>query len=395
MFNKLKLYINNPANSRLFLWAALAGIALRLIISLKGNNWDLGSYEIVSSLVLKGKNVYAHTERYNYGPIWCYILALLRLPGFGFPFFLSLFLSLVDVSIAYLFYRRGNFTASLFFIFSPASIIISGFHRQFDNLAILLVFSAVFYAERKLSKSGGENLSVNETLVFSVILGISIITKHIFAFFPLWQFFRIKGTRQKLIVLFIPAAMFLISFLPFLPEGFEGIKQNVFLYSSKDNAPLYYAFFNRLADLVLPQLHLSARQLPKLLFFAAIIISGYLLRKRSLFEGFAFYTICIVLFSSAVACQYLVIPVLFTAVYPNFFSILYNITVFVYFTISFEELDLGQYVTSGFWLKIIEEINFKNSYILFALILLYDFIYVLFGKKIKELFSTNKKISGV
>jgi len=275
------------------------------------------------------------------------------------------------------------------------SIIISGFHRQFDNLAILLVFSAVFYAERKLSKSGVENLSINETLVFSVILGISIITKHIFAFFPLWQFFRIKGTRQKLIVLIVPAAMFLISFLPFLPEGFEGIKQNVFLYSSKDNAPLYYAFFNRLADLVLPPLHLSARQLPKLLFFAAIIISGYLFRKRSLFEGFVFYTICIVLFSSAVACQYLVIPVLFTAVYPNFFSILYNITVFIYFTISFEELDLGQYVTSGFWLKIIEEINFKNSYILFALILLYDFIYVLFGKKIKELFSTNKKISGV
>ena len=117
---------------------------------------------------------------------------------------------------------------------------------------------------------------------------------------------------------------------------------------------------------------------------------GYFFRKKTLFDGFIFYVICVVLFSSAVACQYLAIPVLFTAVYPNFFSILYNVIIFLYFTVSYEELDLGLYST-GTTQKIIEEINFKNSYVLFALILFYNLIYVVYGRKIKEIFNMTKR----
>jgi len=390
MIEKINLYFTEEKHKNVFVLFALLALILRLLISFKGNNWDLGSWEIVSALTLKGQNIYANTERYNYGPIWCYILAALRSIGFGFAFFISLFLSIIDLLIAFILYKRKNYATALLFLFSPIAIIISGFHRQFDNMAVLFILCAVYYAETRDANKRDDNLSIKESIIFSAIISLSLITKHIFIFFPIWQFFRINGWKQKLIVLTLPVALFFVSFLPYLPAGFEGIMKNVFLYSSKDNAPLYYAFFNRIADMIFTPLNISTKYLPKILFFGMMILCGYFFRKKNLFDNFVFYLICIVLFSSAVACQYLVIPVLFTAVYPNFFSILYNVIVFLYFTVSYEELDLGMYST-GTVQKIIEEINFKNSYVLFALILFYNLIYVVYGKKIKEILISTKK----
>lgn len=392
IIERIDSYFSTGKKNHFFFLLALLAVSLRLLISLKGANWDMGSYLIVSDIVLKGENIYQSTDRYNYGPLWGYILAALKAIGFGFRYFLSLFLSFVDLGIAFLLFKRNNFSAAVLFLFSPIAIIISGFHSQFDNLAILITFFAVFYADKKnkFNCAEKEYLTITDTLIFSGILSLSLITKHIFIFFPIWQFFRIREWKQRLIVLALPAVLFLISFLPYLPEGFEGIKNNVFLYSSKDNAPLYYAFFNRIADMIFTPLHISTKYLPKILFFGMMILCGYLFRKKSLFDNFIFYLMCVVLFSSAVACQYLAIPVLFTAVYPNFFSILYNVVVFLYFTISYEELDLGMNST-GTVQKIIEEINFKNSYVLFALILFYNLIYVVYGKKIKEIITGSRK----
>lgn len=384
MIQKINDYFNTGKKNHVFALLALFALLLRMLISLKGFNWDMGSWEIVSDVTLKGQNIYASTERYNYGPVWCYILAGLKALGFGFRYFISFFLSIVDLLIAYLLFSRQRYSVAILFLFSPVAIIITGFHNQFDNLAILLILAGVYYAEKKTKNGVGQGLTINETLVFSLFIGLSLITKHIFIFYPIWLFFRTKELKQRLILLTVPAALFIVSFIPYLPAGFKPIMQNVFLYSSKNNAPLYYAFFNRIADMIFTPLHISTDLLPKFLFFAVMILCGFFFRKKSLFDNFLFYLISIVLFSSAVACQYLAIPVLFTAVYPNFFSILYNFVVFLYFTISFEELDLGIDLT-GFARQIVEEINFKNTYILVALILFYNLIYVVYGKKIKQI----------
>ena len=224
MIDKINSYFSEEKNKIVFLLLAFLAVVLRLLISLKGNNWDLGSWEIVSAITLKGQNIYANTERYNYGPIWCYILAALRSIGFGFAFFISLFISSIDVIIALLLYKRKNYSAALLFLFSPISIIISGFHRQFDNMAVMFILLAVCFAESKFNsrENKDEYLSINETIIFSAIIGLSLITKHIFIFFPIWQFFRIKEWKQRLIALMLPAAIFILSFAPFLPGGFEG-----------------------------------------------------------------------------------------------------------------------------------------------------------------------------
>src|SRR4051812_15665336 len=66
------------ARSRLFIGLVLVGVAIRLILSQLGHNWDMECWIIDADLARSGATVYAHTDRYNYGPLWFNILRALR-----------------------------------------------------------------------------------------------------------------------------------------------------------------------------------------------------------------------------------------------------------------------------------------------------------------------------
>ncbi|CAM8376021.1 hypothetical protein MCEMHM7_00896 [Candidatus Methylopumilus planktonicus] len=53
---------------------AAFGLGIRLFCASRGYNWDVDSYRVVADIVARGGNVYQETGRYNYGPIWFYIL---------------------------------------------------------------------------------------------------------------------------------------------------------------------------------------------------------------------------------------------------------------------------------------------------------------------------------
>ena len=71
---------------RAWLWGTMAvAVLARVGLSQVGLNFDFESYEIVADIVRQGKTVYAETGRYNYGPLWFYVLAGLKaLSGEGF-----------------------------------------------------------------------------------------------------------------------------------------------------------------------------------------------------------------------------------------------------------------------------------------------------------------------
>src|SRR5438067_1863227 len=62
----------------LFAAAFVAGVAARLMLPRLGFNFDAVSYRIVGDIVTSGGNVYAETQRYNYGPVWFLILGALH-----------------------------------------------------------------------------------------------------------------------------------------------------------------------------------------------------------------------------------------------------------------------------------------------------------------------------
>ncbi len=43
-------------------------------VSSLGHTYDFDSYRLVANAITYGKNVYAWTPRYNYGPVWFNLL---------------------------------------------------------------------------------------------------------------------------------------------------------------------------------------------------------------------------------------------------------------------------------------------------------------------------------
>lgn len=291
------------------------GVVARFAIMLRGHNFDMDSWRIVADITNHHGNVYAETYRYNYGPIWFGMLHILdRLaqlfpsPYHAFRALIVAVLTLADLGIWALLKRRFGVVAAFLFFLNPIAIIITGYHNQFDTLAIVVAMTAVLlYGET------GQPMTRRKWWAL-LLLGLSLATKHIFFFFPIWLALREKGWRSKLIALAVPVAVFVMSFLPFAAQGYHGIVANVLGYASFNNAPFWYAWVPQDVQLVL-----SA----KLFFFGALLIGGLALRKKPLVESLLFYLIILTAFSPAIANQYLAIVCAAIAVYPNIFFAAY------------------------------------------------------------------------
>ncbi|WP_428355678.1 hypothetical protein [Methyloprofundus sp.] len=174
----------------------IVGTFFRLAVAQKGYNFDIASYRIVADIMADGGNVYAETQRYNYGPIWFYILSFLDYlpfpvadPLLSLRWKVSCFLSLCDITIVILLYRwYGLKVASLFFL-NPIAIIITGYHSNFDNLAILVALISV-----KTLDNNTQNFNYTSITALG-LLGLSLSIKHVLFLFPLWLAF--KNTRWR------------------------------------------------------------------------------------------------------------------------------------------------------------------------------------------------------
>lgn len=311
--------IRTRFNSNLLLLGVVfIGVGLRLLVSSLGHNYDLDSFRIVAEIVGRGGNVYAETARYNYGPVWFGILGAFDwgagLSGGNreamFRVVLVCFLTLVDLGIAWALLReKGRLVACLFFL-NPISILITGYHNQFDNLALLLGFGAVMVMQDRF-----EERVDRRKLLGLGLLGLSLMTKHILFAFPLWLAVKQKGWEQKALVLAVPVVIFGLGFLPFWGEGQSGIIENVFLYDSRHNQIFYRLF---IPVLIRPILSSS------ILWLAMLVVFAFLYRRKRVFENLLFYTCVLTAFSPAIANQYLVIPLPFLSVFPNLISLAYT-----------------------------------------------------------------------
>lgn len=289
----------------------IIGIIFRYLVTLFGHNFDLDSYEIVGKIVTSGGNVYAETNRYNYGPIWSWIIGLFYSFGnlLGNPFFIlrygvTTILTFTDIAIAAFIGKKLSTKYALIFFINPISIIISGFHGQFDNLAILIALISVIYISENSYKK----------VLGIFLLGISLSVKHIFFLLPLWLAVKEKKLFYKLIVLTVPIIIFLLMFIPFWSKGGTGIIENVFMYKSFNNAPLWNIF--------IPDF-LSSFISPMVFFVIGLAIIGLFFYKESRLKSFLLYLGAILVFSSAVTNQYLVIPVIFAIYFINPFTLLF------------------------------------------------------------------------
>ena len=291
------------------------GIGMRLLMIIRGHSLDFEAYVLVAKIVDNGSNVYASTTRYNYGPIWSQIVHLMfQMASMNLillRYILIAFLSLVDLAIfTILFQKLGRTVAFLFFL-NPISIIITGYHNQFDNLALLLGMLSVIIIEDdfKNSINGRKFLGL-------LVLGLSMATKHLLFAFPFWLAVKQKGIIQKIIVILVPVTVFLISFVPYWRDGNQGIIQNVFLYDS-----FKYEYFYRLFVPGFIKGIVSSTTIWVIL----LIIFAFVFRQKKSFDSLLLYTCILVATSPATANQYLAIVIPFVAANINPFTLSYTI----------------------------------------------------------------------
>jgi hypothetical protein len=297
------------------LFIVLLGFGLRLLAATRGHNYDFDSYLIVARIVESGANVYATTARYNYGPIWFNVLHFLFQFSSNnesvFRYAVAAFLSVVDISIFIILNKKYNNIVAYLFLLNPISIIITGYHNQFDNLALLLGMVAV-----NLIGDNFEKHNDSKKFLGLFVLGISIITKHILFLFPVWLAIKQKGRWHKIFIILCPTLMFALSFTPYWQDGKQGIIQNVFLYKSFDNA--YFFFF--LVPKMLQLLFSS-----QVIWIILLIVCAFVFRNSNSFNSLLLYTCVLVIASPAIANQYLAIVLPFVAAYLNPFTLLYTL----------------------------------------------------------------------
>lgn len=289
-------------------WTCIAlGVVLRLVFMSLGYNFDFESWQIVGELAASGKNIYANTGRYNYGPAWFILLGMFwRAASYfannilAFRIFVVGTLTLADFLIAQVISRKaGNFWGIIFFL-NPVSLLMTSCYNQFDNVAVMIGAWGALYLEES---SQQDSISRND-LYGIILLSLSLITKHILYAFPVWILLNKNITaRKKILYAFIPPLLFLLSFAPYWNIGYEGIVNHVFRYRSFNNFPLF-------AIGILQRLGLSMpfNKHYIYLFIVLMVCAGHIFRNENIFDSFLLYTMSLVCFSSALIPNYFVIP---------------------------------------------------------------------------------------
>jgi hypothetical protein len=305
------------SNSRLnwlFFAVLVAGVAARLLVATRGHDYDMDSWQIMADIADRGDNVYASTDRYNFAPGWFHILhALNVLAGHNptvFRYAVAGFLSLGDVGIFFILWRRFGKLAAGWFFLNPISVIITGYQCNFDNLAILLGLLAVL-----LMGDEFERPITRQKLLGLFVLGLSLVIKHVFFAFPFWLAVKQKGMPQKLVVIFVPIFVFALSFVPYWHAGSQGIIQNVFLYRSFTTEFFYGMFVPHFLQFMFSS---------QMMWFFLLVIFAFIYRQKNIVEFLLLYTCVLVSASPANINEYLAIPGAFVATHLNPFTILYT-----------------------------------------------------------------------
>ncbi len=345
--------LNNK--SHLIIFIILIGTSLRIAISLYGYNVDMEYWRLYADV--KKFNGPIYETGMNYAPTWSYILHFLdQIPFFleneiqSLRFKVMLLLTLGDLAIFFIVLKIHSLKISSLFFLNPISIFITGYHSQFDNLAILVGLVSILLFEKYKKKLG--------FIFFSILMGISLTIKHTLIVFPIWIAIKEKKFLKKIIIVAVPLFIFFMSFILF-DNSYNIIFDYILGYvGSNENAAFWKLF---------TPLHLGTYIGYKNLFFISLVLLGLFLDKENKIKTFYLYLISVVLLSNHLANQYLAIPVLAIAYFWNRFYLLYTISCCLFFLVDFVALDLVFFQDLIGWTRNSTRIGYKIIILFLAL----------------------------
>lgn len=217
--------------------------------------------------------------------------------GFNFKLLLLFFIFLFDLIILYLLNELLNSRVASFWIVNPYSILISSFWLREDSIMIAFILLFIYFHKK------------DRTSFALLFLCLSMITKHLFIFFPIWLVFK---NFKKNIVYLSSYTIFAASFVPYIfsfsnkdiPSshslndiGIYGIFNDVINYRASNQYPLLS---------LLKFLNVDSYEIwGSLFFYLVMLIIGYYYRKQTTTNSFLIYLLCIVGFTPGFQANYL------------------------------------------------------------------------------------------
>ncbi len=296
----------------ILLLVILNGTITRIIFAsvLYGNN-DIKNMERVSKLAVEGKNVYANYKNYNYSPVWFHFLGAFqglhqRLPALTFTCITRSFLTLIDLLTLFfllLIAKHENISlvkTSIFFYLNPVSYLITGYHGQFENFAILMVVVGLFaYVKLRQQKP------VLGNILLWTFATVGMIIKHnIFYELIICLNHAIKRYWLKFLLFVISVCVFLSLFIPYWSEGKNGIIKWVFMYGG--------GYVGRYG---IPTIF-KLRYL-KWAFIVGMFTFPLLLKSKDIIRQCLMGMLFFMTFTTGISIQYFILPIALGALRPS------------------------------------------------------------------------------
>ena len=319
---KLSTYFDRYPKKYLWLAAVFVGTLARIVIARLGHNEDFYNWTWNATVLRDGGSVYSGDVPYGYGPFWMFVLRFADLIQNLFPdnrkvfrLAIILILTITDLLIATIIAHKFSHYAALLFFLNPVSIIITGYHNQFDNIAILIALVAVIYFNSEQSESKSRNLYLGLALI-----GLSLAVKQILLFVPVWLFFRNGTFKQRITRGAVPYVVYIACFIPWATSiaRIEIIFEEVFL--QRRGRPGVIRNLGG-ATYVEPTFDLNYGRmgfyLSYLIWVIGIFAFGWIMRNRSLIHSLIVYLLLMVGLAPAYSQQQLILPLIALFVYAT------------------------------------------------------------------------------
>ena len=337
------------------LLAILLGFVLRLVLAkiFYGGTNDVSAYEQFSHYFREGKSPYDASGRYNYAPVWYWIISacseIARYLNLPFSFVIKWPLILSDALLTAMIFLSAqkmgrDFGAALktaaVFALNPVSIVMSGYGGQFDNTCLVFIFLSwfllAFFGEKKY-------------LTSSIFFAIGTAAKHFSVLLAPAFAFKQKGFKRGIFFLILPPIFFLGLLAPYFIKDHEHIVKHVFGYNLHAG---YWGWSGVFCRLVLLLTRVDLVKMPwfhwmdyfNLLVYAALFWVSYRWSKKyDLLDLMVAVILFFYVFTTQMAPQYTVWIVPFAVLRRN---------VFFYWYQAFGALQLGFfYYCHYFWEK--------------------------------------------
>lgn len=332
----------------------LVALSLRaLFLAALSDRYDLESFRIVAGIVERGGDVFRETGRYNYSPVWAYVLGGLgrvaHALGASLDRVVTSLLLAADAATALLIFRivrgreetpvRALFAALLFFA-NPVSVLTSSRLAMFDNVSILFLLGSVASMSSRPARKGRAVAAMTA----------SLLVKHVTWFHPL-LLPRRREPKVSLPAALLPYAVFAASFVPFW-RSWERIRTQVFAYQSLGEpygteALRFFPF--------MPQWGTTA-----LCAVAGLAAAAWIwVREIEFGRACLLLFLVVLIFVPGVAVYYFVWPIALGALYPGIGYATYTVVVTLFLIHSPDALGLelphlpgwsGPWWAAVFWL---------------------------------------------